>query len=137
MIAAKDGAFGSVASAAASAARVCGERRVAAHQGSSHRREPRPNSRKLGRQPTLAISSPPKKIPKAGPRLVPSRTMALARPISWTGRCLAISLELHGKAALSPSPSRTLSSRSAVKPVTSPVAAVASDHNPRPTARIR
>src|SRR6185437_15409014 len=56
-------------------------------------------------QSTLAISRPPTKVPKAGPRDRPMAVRPLATPRRCCGRCWAISFDEQGKATLSPRPS--------------------------------
>ena len=59
-------------------------------------------------------------VPNAGPSARPTPTMPFAKPRRWGGRCSPNSFELHGNAALSPSPSRSRNARMPAKPVAKP-----------------
>ena len=85
---------------------------------------PRRRRRTWRRHPMRATISPPASVPTAGPRAMPAATAALAVPRLSAGTWRAITLELPGKAMLSPTPSMMRNTSSETKPPTRPISNV-------------
>ncbi len=89
------------------------------------------------RQPISAISRPPPNVPSAGPGAIPTPISPFAAPSLSDGRCCASSFELHGNAALSPTPNSRRNTMSVANPVATPDRAVAIDQIANPIASVR
>src|SRR5690348_1097328 len=104
--------------------------------GISHASVTKPRPIKKGRHPKRAIRVPPSKVPIAGPKAVPVMVAAFANPRRSSGRSRARIVPKQGHGVDSPMPNSTRITSSMVKPWTSPVTEVATDHSAKPPASI-
>ena len=120
--------------ASASPAATVGNCRTTRRHGTSHSRVASPKTMNIARQPNEATISPPVSVPTAGPSASPAATAALAMPRCSGGTCMAMILDVPGKAMLSPTPSMTRSTSSDANPPTNPIIRVLAAHSTIPPA---
>src|SRR5258708_34886176 len=107
------------------------------NQAGSQSRLVIPVQRNTERQPNLAISRPAPNALTAGPSFNPAVITPLARPRFSCATFSAMTLEVHGNATDSPTPSNKRSDSRATKPPAKPVAMVAKDQSRSPALRTR
>src|ERR1700722_1374098 len=109
------------------------ERRgIHASHGTSQRRLAKPSVTKNGRHPKRATTTPPSRIPSAGPRDRPAINIALGNPRRFSTKWLPRILEQEGNTIDSPTPKITRITIKATNPCKVPVTAVAADHTKKP-----